>query len=129
MKFSIALCLTLVITAACFCLAAPDASLANPFTQKSDSAPAQVSGSPGATSPWVQKLIFKQQRLRAIISQEMRRAKSQGTLIPLAVALITSLTYGILHSAGPGHGKAVALSYIVPECQGPQIAGTSGNNV
>ena len=127
MKFSIALCLTLVITAACFCLAAPDTSLANPFTQKSDSAPAQVSGSPGASSPWVQKLIFKQQRLRAIISQEMRRAKSQGTLIPLAVALITALAYGILHSAGPGHGKAVALSYIVSTRPGYLRALAFGN--
>ncbi len=98
---------------------------ANPFTGKADPAPVQMA--PRAAVPWMQKLIHQQQVLRQTISQKMRQAKARNSVLPLAAALAAALAYGMLHSAGPGHGKAVALSYIISTRPGYLRALAFGN--
>lgn len=43
----------------------------------------------------------------------VRQAKTEKRFGPLAVVLLLSLGYGALHAAGPGHGKAVATSFML----------------
>jgi len=42
-----------------------------------------------------------------------RHARETKSLKPLFLLIIISFAYGVLHAAGPGHGKAVATSYMV----------------
>ena len=42
-----------------------------------------------------------------------RRAKETGSLRPLLTLIIIAFVYGVIHAVGPGHGKAVAASYLI----------------
>lgn len=42
-----------------------------------------------------------------------RQARETKSPKPLFLLLVISFAYGVLHAAGPGHGKAVATSYMV----------------
>ncbi len=52
-------------------------------------------------------------KLKEKMTTLIRRAKETGETYPLLWVLAAGFIYGVVHSAGPGHGKAVALSYIV----------------
>ena len=56
-------------------------------------------------------LLAKQSEFYAEMSSTIRAAKSDGTAIWTLLAI--SFAYGVLHAAGPGHGKAVISSYLV----------------
>ncbi len=115
----------LCILAVVFFLVAVVAEVgANPFTQKKkvDKADNQVVDSTpphGNKLPtsFINKLMVKviswQQEIRTRMSSMIRASKTTGNLVPLLWVLGMGLVYGILHSAGPGHGKAIALSYII----------------
>jgi ABC-type nickel/cobalt efflux system permease component RcnA len=59
------------------------------------------------------KIVFWQQQLRGKMSQLIREATDKKKIAPLLLLTLTAFVYGVVHSAGPGHGKAVALSYIL----------------
>jgi ABC-type nickel/cobalt efflux system permease component RcnA len=69
---------------------------------------AQAPGKPGI----LMKLIFFQQQIREKMTALIHRAKTTEDIMPLIWVLGTALIYGIVHSAGPGHGKALAVSYV-----------------
>jgi len=48
-----------------------------------------------------------------------RQAKETGSLRPLLALIIMAFAYGVLHAAGPGHGKAVAVSYLLSRSKKP----------
>ncbi|MCG8568239.1 MAG: hypothetical protein MI747_24485 [Desulfobacterales bacterium] len=114
MKRFICLCLVLILSGLYIPLPGPVEVQANPFTSKDQPSPPALGQTKGKAGPaFIQKLIFKQHQLRQTIATQMRRAKEEKSLFPIAAALMAALAYGVLHSAGPGHGKAVALSYIL----------------
>lgn len=84
----------------------------NPFGKPSGSHESQTS-SPKPPYPLYLKIAAIQHKLNARLTSlvnEYRETKSLNPIIPLiAVAFL----YGIVHAAGPGHGKAVAVSYLV----------------
>nr|WP_321398558.1 hypothetical protein [uncultured Desulfobacter sp.] len=91
---------------------------ANPFTQKS------VKPAPGiATSPtpgpsddrptMMERIISFQMAIKKKMTVLIRQAKETGKTGPFLWVLAAGFVYGMVHSAGPGHGKALALSYIV----------------
>ncbi|MCK4768072.1 MAG: hypothetical protein KAS28_06740 [Desulfobacula sp.] len=59
------------------------------------------------------KIIFWQQKLKEKMSNLIREAKTRKSLAPFFILIASAFAYGVVHSAGPGHGKAVALSYIL----------------
>jgi ABC-type nickel/cobalt efflux system permease component RcnA len=93
---------------------APAATFANnPF----------VAGAPRATPPGVEKrsaffnpvvakMVMFQHSLKQKITRQVRRAKAEKSLKPLFTLVLLSFSYGVLHAAGPGHGKAIATSYL-----------------
>ncbi|HCY84408.1 MAG TPA: hypothetical protein DHV36_04665 [Desulfobacteraceae bacterium] len=96
----------------CLWLALPlsQAAAHNPFTAKPEKQHAPPA--PVVKSKIFVKIILWQQQLRAKMSGLIREAKATGKMTPLIVLLGAAFLYGVVHSAGPGHGKAVALSYI-----------------
>ena len=83
----------------------------NPFTSKPEiqhSAP-----EPPIKSQFFVKIILWQHQLKQKMSEFIRAFQSNGRLGPLILLLGLSFTYGAVHAAGPGHGKVVAMSYVL----------------
>lgn len=96
-------------------------ALANPFTTKPGKAPGEAPAHVRQQSPPapVKKpgimpvLINWQQQLREKMSALVREFRETGNFLPVLMLLGAGFLYGVVHSAGPGHGKTIALSYIL----------------
>jgi ABC-type nickel/cobalt efflux system permease component RcnA len=86
----------------------------NPFTSRSaktdDIAPAPK-------APFTKQLYAKitvwQYQLKKKMSALIRGVKKDGRVMPLLLLMGLAVTYGAVHAAGPGHGKFVAMSYVL----------------
>ena len=58
-------------------------------------------------------LTRQQQGLNRTLAGSVRDVKSKGSPAAVLVLVGLSVLYGILHAAGPGHGKAIISSYAV----------------
>ena len=75
--------------------------------------------------------ISQQQRqFLATLAGSLREIKSGNTFGAAVVLIGFSFAYGVLHAAGPGHGKAIVSSYMLADGQtvrrGVQLAFLSG---
>ena len=70
-----------------------------------------------ATSPphtsFLTKITLYQQQMKRTMAGLIRQVKVSGTIYPLLVLLAIAFGYGVVHAAGPGHGKMVAMSYMM----------------
>ncbi|MBA7589651.1 hypothetical protein ES708_31739 [subsurface metagenome] len=99
--------LTLLLVFAC----ASQANAQNPFVSKDGQE--TVSPSHVQSYPFLAKISVWQQQLNRKIADLTRQARETKSAKPLLLLIIISFAYGVLHAAGPGHGKAVAMSYMV----------------
>ncbi|MDB5632196.1 MAG: hypothetical protein JWR49_1051 [Tardiphaga sp.] len=76
----------------------------NPFGAPKAAPDSQVGGLIG----W---LLTKQSEFYRQMSATIRAARTDGSAVWTLLAI--SFAYGIFHSAGPGHGKAVISSYLI----------------
>lgn len=83
----------------------------NPFISKDSQH--KVSPPPGPPHPFLVKIAAWQHRLNQKMASLTRQARETGSLRPLLFLVIIAFSYGVLHAAGPGHGKAVAMSYLI----------------
>ncbi len=58
-------------------------------------------------------LLMQQQRLNREMAAAVRQMKSGSVLDATLLLAFIGFTYGVLHAAGPGHGKAVISSYVL----------------
>ncbi|MCP4575320.1 MAG: hypothetical protein GY846_03415 [Deltaproteobacteria bacterium] len=84
----------------------------NPFMSPKK-ATEQVSQAPGPKSTFLLKISLWQQQLKRKMAALVRQAKTEKRSGPLVIVLLLSLGYGALHAAGPGHGKAIATSFML----------------
>ena len=96
---------------AIFCGFAMPCSAGNPFTGKADQ-PRMAPDFP-LKSKFLVVVVQWQHKLRVKMAALTREAKATGKPWPLIPLFGAALLYGMIHSAGPGHGKFVAFSYIV----------------
>jgi nickel/cobalt transporter (NicO) family protein len=79
-----------------------------------DAAPAPPSGLFGTFYVWI---ADKQRQFIATLAAALRDIKAGNVLGASLVLIGFSFAYGVLHAAGPGHGKAVVSSYILADGQ------------
>ncbi|HAH10091.1 MAG TPA: nickel transporter [Alphaproteobacteria bacterium] len=83
-------------------------------------APAQqAQPTPSAERSWsaeaLAQILAWQQDLYRSLAKGLRDLKEQGSLEALFVLLGISFGYGVLHAAGPGHGKVVLSAYLAAD--------------
>ncbi len=83
----------------------------NPFTAKKTTK--QISEAPGPGNTFMLKLSRWQQQLKRKMADLIRQARTEKRSGPLVTVLLMAFVYGVLHAAGPGHGKAVATSFMI----------------
>lgn len=95
---------------------AQDAPQRSPFSVPA--APGQSAAAPKAvernvmTDAW-SWLLAQQQRINREMAAAVREMKSGSVLNASLILAFLGFTYGVLHAAGPGHGKAVISSYVL----------------
>jgi nickel/cobalt exporter len=83
----------------------------NPFISKEGTP--QASAAPGVPHPFLERIGDWQQQLNQKMAALTREARERGSIRPLLGLIAIAFMYGVLHAAGPGHGKAVATSYLL----------------
>ena len=87
------------------------ANAQNPFISKDS--PQNISPVPGPPSLFLAKIGAWQQQLNQRMAILTRQVRETGSLRPLLSLILIAFLYGVIHAAGPGHGKAVATSYLI----------------
>ncbi|MCB2107752.1 MAG: hypothetical protein KDE14_08640, partial [Rhodobacteraceae bacterium] len=82
---------------------------------------------PAITLPVPVQAVFRQiadwqRALNRFMGRQMRESQGSGGLTAALVLLGASFLYGVLHAAGPGHGKMVVASYFTAR-QAPLATG------
>ena len=74
---------------------------------------------PGSTPGVLQRagawLLEKQAQINRELATAVRRLKSADPFSATLTLAFLSFAYGVLHAAGPGHGKAVISSYVLAD--------------
>ena len=63
--------------------------------------------------PFVQQLKNLQRDLHQNLSDKIKLVKETGSLSAVFSLILIAFLYGIIHSAGPGHNKAIVASYLL----------------
>ena len=100
----------LILTLLLFACAS-QANAQNPFVSKDRQE--TVSPSRVQSYPFLAKISIWQRQLNQKMADLTRQARETKSPKPLLLLIIISFAYGVLHSAGPGHGKTVAMSYMI----------------
>jgi ABC-type nickel/cobalt efflux system permease component RcnA len=84
--------------------------------------PLAPSASPAAAPPGLLQraggwLMQQQQLAHRELASAVRRFRSADPLSAALLLAAISFVYGVLHAAGPGHGKAVITSYVLADGQ------------
>jgi ABC-type nickel/cobalt efflux system permease component RcnA len=69
--------------------------------------------SPGMFERAYNWILVQQQRLNRELAAAVKELKAAGSFTAAAVLGFIGFSYGVLHAAGPGHGKAVISSYVL----------------
>lgn len=102
--------------------ALPALAQTNPFTgaparQGEQAEPARAPAKPGIVAQIAREMFQMQARMNKALAGQMRAIRDGSGLAGIAGSLATGIAlaflYGALHVAGPGHGKAVIVSYFL----------------
>ena len=83
----------------------------NPFTARPETL--QKAPEPPFKSRLFVKIIVWQHQLKQRMSDLIRRSRNGGDTRTVLLLMALALAYGAVHAAGPGHGKVVAMSYVL----------------
>jgi len=68
-----------------------------------------------AASPWTRLVLTVRQTqhdLQRRLVGTLREARESGSILPLLTLGLFGFVYGVVHAAGPGHGKIVVSTYL-----------------
>ncbi len=75
--------------------------------------PTEQSTPPGVVQKAWSWLLYQQQRINRQLADAVKDLKATGSFAAAGVLAFLSFSYGVLHAAGPGHGKAIISSYVL----------------
>ncbi|MEZ5851445.1 MAG: nickel/cobalt transporter [Hyphomicrobiaceae bacterium] len=75
--------------------------------------PAAPSTQPGVIDRFYQWVVTRQGEYNRKLARTLREIKTGEPLTAAILLAALSFAYGILHAAGPGHGKAIISSYVL----------------
>ena len=107
--------LLLYLLVVCILVTLHPAFAQNPFTAKPKSKAHNLTPHPATKNAFLSIITLWQHRLNQKMADLVREAKETHSVKPLAFLLLVAFVYGILHAAGPGHGKVLAVSYILSQ--------------
>lgn len=84
----------------------------NPFVNKKPEKE-EIIKLPSVASGVIGKIMLWQQQLNKKLTAQVKRIKDERSLTALLPLIVISFLYGVLHAAGPGHGKVVVFSYFI----------------
>jgi ABC-type nickel/cobalt efflux system permease component RcnA len=91
----------------------------NPFAAPPANQPSEAQAAPVPSPSWTQSAVAAvqawQSSLYRQIATSLRALKDHGAIGPLFALLGIAFMYGVLHAAGPGHGKAVIAAYLAAD--------------
>lgn len=97
--------------------AEPTRAQTNPFTgapvAAPEAAPEAATDSPGLVTRAAREVAKFQAEMNRALSRQMRQIRDSGSAAALLIGMGLSFLYGVVHVAGPGHGKLVILSYFL----------------
>jgi ABC-type nickel/cobalt efflux system permease component RcnA len=107
-------CLTVSFGALAFAASAQTEPKPSPFAMpgQQTTAPAQKVERSLLGDVW-SYVLMQQQRINRELAGAVKQIKAGDTLHATLLLAFLSFTYGVLHAAGPGHGKAVISSYVL----------------
>jgi ABC-type nickel/cobalt efflux system permease component RcnA len=73
----------------------------------------EVAAPPGFLAEISNWILSQQQRLNRELANAVKELKAAGSLTAALVLGFIGFSYGVLHAAGPGHGKAIISSYVL----------------
>ncbi len=91
----------------------------DPFGPRPKPAQEQATNPPAALvqpTLWDRSVAYikiQQQRFYRKLAGAIKSLKKEGSLTAAWTLILLSLVYGVLHAAGPGHGKAVITTYLL----------------
>lgn len=68
---------------------------------------------PSVASSVLGKIMAWQHRLNTKLTEQIKEIEDERSLNTLLPLIFISFFYGVLHAAGPGHGKVVVFSYFI----------------
>ncbi|MBW2646879.1 MAG: hypothetical protein JRE23_12020 [Deltaproteobacteria bacterium] len=83
----------------------------NPFVSKETAQ--KPAAHPSCLSEIYSKISQWQHKLNKELSSLVREVKTSGSPKTFLTLILISFFYGVIHSAGPGHGKTIAFSYFL----------------
>lgn len=83
----------------------------NPFISKK--APTKEVKLPTIASKVFAKIMLWQHKLNTELTRLVKRLKTEKSWDALWPLMMVSFLYGVVHAAGPGHGKVVVFSYFI----------------
>jgi nickel/cobalt transporter (NicO) family protein len=108
----------LAIPALCFAQASGGS--ADPFSGgRSAPQPQQQTqaSQPGLVTRALLFIMVKQRQFHRKLAAELETIREHGAMAAGWALILTSFLYGILHAAGPGHGKAIMTTYLATHRQ------------
>ena len=109
MKSGLCICLL----AGWLLLAVGPAGASSPFGPGAPAPPPEPAPAMGVLQTVLVKINLWQRQLNGRITVLGREVRATGSPRPLLMLLALAFAYGLLHAAGPGHGKAVTLAYVL----------------
>lgn len=110
-------CRLLAAVTLVLCLTGMAVAQGNPFTgkpaQPAPAAPPQTAAAPGPFTSVAREVLRIQSEMNRELSRHMRAIKEGGSATALLIGMALAFAYGVVHVAGPGHGKLVILSYFL----------------
>lgn len=76
-------------------------------------ADAETAAPPGIMAQAYNWLLTQQQRLNRELANAIKNLKAAGSINAALILGFIGFSYGVLHAAGPGHGKAIISSYVL----------------